>query len=255
MMQQHLLKSDNYQYGTCKIILEYSMSLNKILFSLFPPKCPSCLKNHNGNYIFCNNCFNQLTPLILPLCTTCGTPTEVSAQCPQCFATPPPFEKGISIFPYEGPMGQAIKHGKYGDKSWIFTRLGMVLTPLVELMNPHIIIPVPPSRNSWFKRGFSPPHKLAKSSLVNMKNRKPYIFNQIRRIGGEIPQASLKIKQRKLLKKDAFILDKPIPPGNILIIDDVYTTGATIRALASRIKTESDGQVWFLTLTRTLHHP
>ncbi|MBU1538013.1 ComF family protein [Myxococcota bacterium] len=226
--------------------------LRSLLPALFLPCCPGCLKNHSGNRIFCTPCAARVELLQPPFCPRCGYPYSHGLDCPHCTLEPPPWQCAVSIFPYSGPVASAIRLGKYGNHPWIFSRLGELMAHIAREFSPRYILPVPTARSRWLKRGFNPAAILAREIACRMYNSPVSLLgNHVIRTDDHKPQAAKSKKERSTLPSDTFVLRRTLPAGGpILLVDDVMTTGATLKALSLSLAT--DVPVFALTLARTL---
>jgi ComF family protein len=232
------------------------MNIEKFLSSLFLPCCISCFKSVEPGIILCENCFIKISPLNPPFCKICGVQLLNSGFCGRCLSSKPPFKKCISVFPYEGIMKELIKKGKYGQGSWIFYKLGILISPILDLIDPDYIIAVPSNRKSWLKRGFSTTKYIIKGMLKGNRNFNNDIFlkNSVIRVDNREPQVLLNFKERVKLSYKDFEIIKPVPSGKVLIVDDIYTTGATMRALSKKLKSSGVKEIYCVTIARTINN-
>lgn len=171
----------------------------------------------------------------------------------------------MAVGVYEGPMRVAIKRLKY--KPWI-SSLGVSLASLIFQYlreNPSIIriieqnpiiTPVPLHKSREHARGFNQSALLGK--LVAEGLNLEFVPNLLVRHKKTKPQVELKGKERKENIRDAFVVNQELKTKNleflkkksILLIDDVWTTGATLRACGQVLKRAGFDKVWALTLAR-----
>lgn len=113
------------------------------------------------------------------------------------------------------------------------------------------IVPVPIHPAKYFRRGFNLP-SLVGSALSRMAGW-PYSPRILHRTGGNIPQAGLPLAAREENVRGAFMVPSGIqaPPG-VLLLDDVYTSGATARACALSLKTAGAEHIVVLTVARAV---
>ncbi|MGM0597857.1 MAG: ComF family protein [Myxococcota bacterium] len=235
------------------------MNISIFFNLLFPKLCPACGKTIHSNDIFCPECFLQLDYLSPPLCKICGTPLSNEGICGYCSGNRQYWQRGYSLFKYQGAIATAIRKGKYGHSAWILRKLGILLSPFALLFKPDCLLPIPPTRTSWLKKGFSPSLELVKTIYKNWNGEfsKPRIEkNLLLRSGNLPPQVSLSPSQRKKLTPNSYLLAKSInsiSAKRILLVDDVFTTGATLKAAAKFLKQQGySGEIFFLTLARSV---
>lgn len=221
----------------------------EILHLFFDPICPACLRPVKNIGVFCTACANAQQTLVPPYCRVCGIPIPHEGYCGSCLEAPPPFTAAFSALPYEGPVAHAIRRGKYGPVPWIFSRLGQLLVPLLQAAGPGWVVPVPCTPSAWKTRGFSPVMQLCQSACRELG--KPWkVLDALTRCDGKTPQAFLHGKQRLHLSGSEFSLRCDVSGKRILLIDDVMTTGTTVRTVAKKFANAAD--VIVITLCRTL---
>lgn len=224
---------------------------------LFPKRCVYC--QAFGQY-FCGKCFSQIKFIKNQICPVCERPAIGGATHPGC-KTKFSLDSLISVCSYDGPIRAAIKRLKY--RPWI-TDLGEILVDLVDhnlqgntsinyLINGNpVVIPVPlhPSRER--ERGFNQSALMGK--LIAKKFKLQFNSKLLIRQKKTKPQADLKGRERQENIRGAFTLSNNslfmIPNSNILLVDDVWTTGSTLRACCGVIKRAGAQKAWALTLAR-----
>jgi len=157
--------------------------------------------------------------------------------CGKCLDNRPCFETTYGVFEYDGPAGRAIRKGKYAPLpeaiDYIAKQTAAHLPAGLMESPPAMIIPVPLHWRRIHQRGFNPPliiaHAVARALDRPLKSR------LLRRSKHTAEQAGLDEKGRKRNLRHAFKCRKHIP-GDILIVDDVFTTGTTARAIAQTLK-------------------
>lgn len=184
-------------------------------------------------------------------CQCCGAPVFGEAKyCFNCKDNPREFDLGRSVFVYEDNVEKLIAGLKFNNKPYLSRTLGRYLAELYKELNWQVdlVVPVPmtPARKKW--RGYNQAELLAQEfcdttgltinteALVKVKDTDE--------------QKSLSLHDRQKNIKEAFkVADKySIKGKNILIIDDVMTTGATANACASALKKAHANRVYVLTL-------
>ncbi len=225
--------------------------LKLVLDTIFPIYCLTC-KNQSSQY-FCLLCVKLLDRLPTQLCIVCRKPSVAGFTHPLCRSTQSP-EAIISIYDYHDKyIAKAIIVGKYKFVRQIYKELGAELSEYLlsefpfTLENADFISPVPlnKARQRW--RGFNQAEILAQA--LSEKSNIP-IFNLLIRKKNTKTQKDLPLSERLKNVRDAFIVTSTqnLSNKNILLIDDVCTTGATLRQAAKALKKGGANRVTCITL-------
>lgn len=218
---------------------------------LYPPKCVAC-KDTSSN--FCAQCRTKINYIKYPLCPTCGYPkSHQSEPCRQCNHNPLSHLTAIrsaALFE-DDPLKLAIHKLKYKNLHSLASELAKLLEACL-LQHPlpiDVIVPVPlhPSRHK--ERGYNQATVLAKS--LSRLIKKPVDDKTLKRRKKTRSQMTLKAADRQENVANAFVcLSNRLEDKNILLIDDVCTTGATLDACAQALKFARAGNIYGLTLAR-----
>ena len=247
--------------GAKSIGLQLSSQLREMfetaIIFLYPAKCRVCdgfLTVASIPYI-CANCWQDVQCLEPPWCDICGTP-GVNGLCDECAISPPRYGKLRSIAFYHKSLQQAIHLFKF-EKKKVFAQ------PLIQLINAHIpsdcdiaeydfVLPIPIHKKRLRERGFNQAALLA-NGIAKVEDV-PVLVNTLVRKRHTVAQSSLDRDARQQNIIGAFEVRNPdvIRGKRLLIIDDVFTTGATIREAVSELWTADPAEIDVLTLARTL---
>ena len=228
-------------------------SLNRfktsILDLLFPPRCVGC--GASGSFL-CSPCQSTMPHLPPPLCARCGKSLPSGTLCYECKNHPLQIEGIRSLFPYNGVARQAVLQFKYQNVKALAAPLAKLMR---EFLSAHplpadtlIAVPLHPRRLR--ERGYN------QSSLLSMELGKlsslPIVEGALLRIKNTPPQTKTNsAEERRKNVAGAFICrDRRVAGRRILLIDDVCTSGATLNACATALKTAGATSVWGLTLAR-----
>ncbi len=232
------------------------------LFLLYPPRCPLCETRSEGAFV-CSECFDQLERLEPPGCARCGEPllpkgTQASEQeqmrdlCDRCGTQRVPFERARAYGPYEGRLARLIQLYKYGGERALARVLASSLYELLqaERLTQEIdgITFVPMSRKRQRERGFNQAELLARR--LGRLTRKP-VFSALHKVQETKPQEALSRAERLQNLKGAFASHGQARYESVLLVDDVYTTGATAWECAQALKEAGYERVYVLTVART----
>jgi competence protein ComFC len=225
-------------------------ALDACLDLFFPPYCVGC--NLEG-VIWCRNCIQEIDPISGDLCPSCGLPLLSAAQCSACRSKELPFQARSYAW-YRGPLCRALVQLKYRPdrrlSDWLAIRLVEIVSS--EAWPSLTVIPVPLSQKKFNRRGYNQVDLIA--SAVARKLGRPYRASALRRTRDTRSQVGLSPAARKRNVQGAFKADsRKVNGKNILIIDDLYTTGATLLACTQALKDAGAGQVFALTAARANH--
>ncbi len=215
---------------------------------IYPPLCGGCGKRGRR---WCDDCNKTSTRIIPPICGCCGRPSTNSDFCERCKSNHPAFIALRSWAIYCGPIRKAIHHLKYRRD----IALGEVLAEgLISILDPlkwpvDMVIPVPLGKVRQNERGYNQAAMLALPLAI--AKGLPYRQFALKRVQETASQVYLTREQRAKNVRNAFLADSMIVRGhNILVIDDVTTTGATMHACALALLEADAACVYGLTLAR-----
>jgi competence protein ComFC len=202
---------------------------NAALNLLYPPRCIGC-DRHIGS-LLCDDCQNRLTPV--------QAVQEANSPLSERKATAlfdPTIRKAIHELKYHGQRGYVDILGQRLVKT--LRETGWAATALSA---------IPLHQNRIKQRGFNQSALLA--SYMATELGIPFRADMVRRTRDTQQQVGLNLRERKSNVDGAFEADPAIVQGqSIVVIDDVYTTGATLRACASALREAGATQVWALTV-------
>lgn len=218
-----------------------------LLSLLFPERCVSC--DQLGQPL-CDECRKKIDFVASPLCPLCGYPSE--GLCHRCQHSPLDIDGIRSVAFFEGPVRQAMHALKYRG-------LRTVVKPLSGLMSDYwqrnplpadVIVPVPLHRRRLRERGYNQAALLARAlaAEIGLPVREKWLV----RIRATFSQIELDASERKKNVSDAFQCpDHNVVAGRqILLIDDVCTTGATLESCSLALGQAGAQSVWAFTLGR-----
>src|SRR3989338_1792684 len=232
--------------------------MNLILDLLFPKRCVGCKKLDT---YFCKDCITNIlqTDLVCPKCEKLAVGGQTHPVCKRKYGLDGLWSLGI----YQGSLREAIKQLKYGKVKELAEILVDVTVEYWAKYQPFIldqitkdegvgwaIIPVP---LHWWRendRGFN------QSSLIGQTLSKKLglaYFDALKRVRYTKPQVKLKGFGRHQNIRNAFSLSPNIlisQSPNILLLDDVWTTGSTLRECFYVLKRNGAKKVWAITLAR-----
>ncbi len=218
---------------------------------LFPRWCLGCGKE--GDFI-CGDCRRGLPEIALPVCPRCGRPLVENDACHDWPDTPDGIDGIRSPFVFGGVIRRAVHELKYRNLRALAPFLaGLLYEYLVANPVPaDILVPVPLHTKRLRERGYNQSALLA--GELGRRCGLPVAPNGLLRRHYAGPQArSAGISERQKNVTGAFICpDGRFRGKQVLLIDDVSTSGATLNACAGALKDAGAAQVWGLTLAREL---
>jgi len=236
--------------------------LRHALDLILPASCAYCRCPVAGSGIprFCGQCWSELAQVPGPVCPSCGRPfgsPESLSHSPEheCFACrtrPPHFDQALAAGLFEGPLREAIHVYKYRPVRALGKPLAAWMTEQVRMtIHLDMAMPVPLHRERLRHRGFNQALLLAHG--ISERFSMPLLYDNLVRLRSTRPQVELSGQERAENVKGAFGLVRPaeVREKRVLLIDDVFTTGATMNECAKALKEAGAASVTVLTLART----
>jgi ComF family protein len=236
--------------------------------ALLPASCVLCGSPlpQLSSVPICDVCWTEFPVQSGPACARCGdtldAPVELSALCRACRLAPPPFVRAVAFGPYQGRMKEAIHALKYDRLHPAARELGRMLAEAMarlaaEAPPEMLVVPVPLHRSKYAQRGFNQARSLAAHALGFLRKSHPewrltLASSTLMRLRPTESQAGLTPHQRRLNVRGAFMVSDPsaVTLKHVLVVDDIFTTGATVRAAAQALARAGAASVWVATLAR-----
>lgn len=229
---------------------------------VYPPHCLVCSTHDTADPSGPGVCPACRAAIVLnrpPFCRKCsrclGSHIE-QTYCKECRNAKPSFDFAWGACLYEDPLKELIHRFKYGQKTRLRRLFADVMISHIKEYDLDIgqfdaIVPVPLSSTRLRERGYNQARLLAKE--LSEKFSIPLEENRLRRLRHTGPQSLLDEKQRWTNIKGAFTIRKlkNLRRENILLVDDLLTTGATASEAARALKDAGAGTVGVLTLAIT----
>lgn len=214
---------------------------------LFPTSCLGC---GQAGFLWCPVCDSSLERIGENLCRVCGRQLVGRAVCAECRRSPPPYQ-ARSYAVYHGPLARAIVSLKYRPNRRLAELMGGWLHQLYELAGwqAQVIIPVPLSRQRQKQRGYNQAHLLALA--LRDRLHRPVLASGLRRVLDTPSQVGLLPAERKRNVAEAFQAeDRQWAGQQVVLVDDLYTTGATLAACATAVLRAGAERAMALTVAR-----
>ncbi len=245
--------------------------IKNILDFILPPLCPVTGDRVESPGLLSAEAWESLDFIEAPICHHCGAPqqfsgfdgiltkTGIDLLCAVCLTDPPYFDSLRSVWRYNDISSQLIMRFKHGDQLHLSRSFVPLLNrALIELpATPSIIIPVPLHRFRLLKRLYNQAGILAHHMSEQSNGRLTFYPNLLQRHKHTKSQGHMKNEARKKNVKNAFCLSDKAPNilkgKHVLLIDDVYTSGATVNACAKILKDKGQAaRVDVLTMARVV---
>jgi competence protein ComFC len=221
--------------------------LSALADMFYPERCVGC--GRSSSDVLCRDCFEALPRVGSPACGRCGVPTAFATfVCEACKNVDFGFESARAPLRYEG-VGKEVVHAlKYRGYKKIVARLAAPL--LLQVLGDgrfDAVVPVPLHRSRLRKRGFNQAELLARGVAAEINAP---LSDTLKVVRSTRDQVELSAAQRRANVAGAYRASAPLL-GQILLIDDVFTTGATMSACASTLMRAGAKEVHALSLCRT----
>jgi len=232
-------------------LYEYTKAIKNIFF---PPLCLGCGKKNLSEFL-CQDCRKKIIYLYPPLCPYCSgvLGTEITNSCKKCRSKPHPYHKIISITAYRDPMVNLIHLFKYKNYDYLVKLFSSLMTAHLSKIGfrasgYHFMTSVPMHSHKLKMRDYNHAEVLGRrlSNFLKIPFRNDIIYD-----------ISIKPSQTKLLRykreenvKGAFVVKEKIDGKKIILIDDIFTTGATVKSCSQALKENGADTITVITLSK-----
>ena len=225
--------------------------ISRFLNILYPSLCPSC-GNASDQWTHspvCSACWSQIKKYTGPSCAICALPmvSEHARICGQCMQKAPPFSRVIAYGLYDGVLAEAIHQFKFHRVRRLSRPLGNLLLDL-DMPDADGIIPVPLRKKGLIERGFN--QSLLISHIIAKRTGISLFTDSLRKTKDTAPQIGLSARERLMNLKNAFEVQGNVTDLRLLLVDDVITTGATVRECSKMLLKAGAKEVTVLALAR-----
>ncbi|MFZ4774892.1 MAG: double zinc ribbon domain-containing protein [Terrimicrobiaceae bacterium] len=234
-----------------------SVLLDPLRSLFFPAHCAGCGRSVPEGAFLCGSCAESIEKIRPPRCEVCSQPYHGDTPtftCPNCHGDGFHFDCAIAVVRSRGPVREMVHRLKYGKEIW----LGRVLAawmhegledPRLKGWTPDALVPVPLHPRRLREREFNQSEILCQE--LSRTSGIP-IISPLARQRYTTTQTQLDRKGRRQNLRDAFILgkNKDVTNMNLLLVDDVLTTGSTLDACAAVLLEAGASSVRALTAAR-----
>ena len=226
--------------------------MEKFLNFIFPSECLSC---HKVGAPVCYACCESCALIDSDVCVVCKNNSLNGYTHRMCASNLLVPSRLISVFSYQDSVRQCIRNSKYGPKEFAalktLTKHALtILSKRETVFGVDLIIPVPISKSKNFERGFNQSSIIAQV-LAGAYNI-PVNQNAVVRLKNTVPQAGLSKEERQKNVQGAFACSSVVKGKNVLVVDDICTTGATLLSLAKTLLESGAKDVCCFTLAKRL---
>lgn len=231
---------------------------SRMLDFVLPPRCLKCLEVVQTAHSLCSRCWSDARFISAPYCACCGTPFEYdvpdTAICLNCARKKPPFKQARCAFAYDDFSRQLVLSFKHGDHIDLAPAMGnwMARAGGDLWADCDVIIPVPLHWRRQVSRRFNQSAVLAQE--VSKRVDIPVRSDLLKRHRATPSQGHLSRMARQNNLKGAFNMDKNLQGERVVLIDDVFTTGATLLNCCEVLFKGGASQVSVLTFARVFHN-
>jgi len=213
--------------------------------------------------LLCPACRDTIVPVVPPLCSTCGIPFAPAAgddhRCGECVSSPMPLARMRAAAAYQGAMVRLVRQFKYHQR----VHLAAAMRPWLAAMYHHhwrpgkveLVVPVPLHRRRLRQRGYNQAWLLARQVFGDKSApQAPVLRRDVLVRHRDTPaQTGLAGDQRRQNLHGAFSVSdrRDVSEKHVLVVDDVVTTGETIRACADALLAAGARRVDALSMART----
>ncbi|MYZ49534.1 ComF family protein [Propylenella binzhouense] len=225
---------------------------------LMPPVCPVCRRAVASADALCAGCWSQLRFIAAPLCPVYGTPFQHAlgegAVSAAAMADPPPFGRARAAVLYDGPAPVLVRAMKYRDHPELARMMGRAMAQAGrELLTADVLlVPVPLHRFRLWRRRFNQSALLA--AEAGAAAGLPVVCDVLARVRRTRQQVGLSAAQRAKNVEGAFRVCEErraaIGGRHLVLVDDVYTSGATVKAATRALLRAGAASVDVLTFAR-----
>ena len=228
--------------------------MSGILDYIYPPRCPICDRLPAQGRSICRECDSGINRVTEPVCKRCGKPMENERKeyCTDCIEEEHKYRQGKAVFVYEGKIKQSMYRFKYSNKreyaSFYAAEAVRLYGDWIRRRKIETIIPIPMYSGKQRRRGYNQAEVFAKALGRELGIKAD--AGVVKRIRDTTPQKELNNKERRRNLKNAFQLSSDIVKyKEILLVDDIYTTGSTMDAVTEVLLSAGVKNIYYICIS------
>lgn len=220
-----------------------------------PPRCPGCGVPVEADHRFCGACWNGLRFLAPPWCGGCNLPFDhdrgEGARCATCLASPPRHAGVRAAVAYGDTASRLALRLKYAQRPAMADTMARAMARLMP-EGADLLVPVPLHRWRLWSRGYNQAALIARG--LGRATGRPVACDLLNRTRRTPVLRGLDAGGRAAAVRGAFAVRQPerVRGRSVVLVDDVYTTGATARACTATLLAAGAGSVTILCWARVL---
>jgi ComF family protein len=226
-------------------------SVSEGLKIIYPPSCPMCGEILADRTLrACPECIRRLHFVGSPCCARCGKEIadDEAEYCDACTEKPRSYIKGFPAVEYDAEINSCMMGFKYGGKKGYADFLASLIVKrqgqAILAVKPDVLLPVPIHKARLKKRGYNQAELLAKSLSTYLGI--PYDSKLLIREKNTQALKTMDGTAREQNLKNAFNLSsKSVEYSRVLLVDDIYTTGATIEGCTRVLESNGLREVFY----------
>ena len=219
--------------------------------TLLPAACLLCrepVPAVETDALICGLCRSRWEPIAAPICARCGDPLHLGLACRLCAAWPDGFRSARSAVWLDGSARRAVHHLKYDGWWRAAEAMADAMIGLAPLTGAPTLIPIPLGARRRRRRGYNQSERLAAAIAERTGGR---VREDLLRRGRETTtQTRLTPEERQANVAGAFAAPSRGRRDRLVLVDDVFTTGATLAAAAAALLAGGAGEVHAVTFAR-----
>ena len=223
-----------------------------LVSSIYPRRCAVCDRTIRRDKLICDECDKGIKLVSDPTCMKCGKmlKRQEDIYCYDCKRMYKPFDRGFAVFEY-AYINKSIHRFKYTNRveysKFYAEKTAEKYGDVLKRLGIEAFIPVPIHKKRQEERGYNQSYEYAKalSDITHIPVENKLILRQI----NTVPLKKLGAVERQKNLKKAFKLSRnDVKFRKVCIVDDIYTTGATISSITELLKAAGVKEVYFVTI-------